>query len=167
MDKQIGTLYLLECMKSFKGLKSTCEKAISQLDNAQMHQISEADSNSVVIIMKHMAGSMLSRWTDFLTTDGEKSDRNRDGEFEDDFTSRDQLMQFWERGWVCLFQALAQLQAHHLTQNITIRGEDHTVLRAINRQLAHYSYHTGQIVFVSKMLLGTKWRTLSIPKKEA
>jgi hypothetical protein len=163
MDTTLGELYLLESLKSFKGLKSTCEKAIARLDNERMHAVPADMSNSIVIIMKHMAGNMLSRWTDFLTTDGEKPGRNRDGEFIDDFNSREDLMVHWESGWACLFDALDILHPDNLLQVVTIRGEEHTVVRAISRQLTHYSYHTGQIVYVAKMLTGKDWKTLSIP----
>ena len=127
----------------------------------------DAESNSIANIVKHMAGNMRSRWTDFLTTDGEKSDRNRDTEFEDPPTTRAELMELWERGWKLLFGALEPLSDADLTRTITIRTEPHSVTQAINRQVAHYSYHVGQIVYLARHFAGDKWQTLTIPKKKS
>src|SRR5205814_1174490 len=122
---------------------------------------------NIAIIMKHMAGNMVSRWTDFLTTDGEKEDRNRDGEFIDDFTSRQQLMDAWEKGWKTCLHALNSLTEADLLKTISIRKEPHTVVRAIQRGLSHYAYHCGQIVYLAKQMKGTDFKTLSIPKKKS
>ena len=139
----IATTYLEECTKSFHGLKSNAEKAMNQLSDAELHSAPDPESNSVVILVKHMAGNMISRFTNFLTTDGEKPDRNRDGEFIDDFKSREALMEFWDSGWTCLFDALSSLTEDDLLKTVTIRNEPHTVVRALQRQLVHYAYHTG------------------------
>ncbi len=163
----IAQEYLTESIKSFHGLKSNAEKAIAQLADSELHFLPDAESNSIVIIMKHLSGNMLSRFTDFLTTDGEKPDRNRDGEFEDDFTSREDLMNFWNKGWSCLFDSLDKLSEEDLLKIIYIRKEPHTVLRAIQRQLAHYAYHVGQIVFLAKQIKSSDFKTLSIAKGES
>jgi len=123
-----------------------------------------ADSNSVASIVKHLSGNMLSRWTDFLTTDGEKEWRNRDTEFENDIQSRNELLDVWEKGWSCLLNALDQLTEEDLQREIFIRGEKHSVVEAINRQLAHYPSHVGQIIFIGKMVLGENWQSLSIAR---
>ena len=162
-----GELFLEESIKSFKGLKSNAEKATEQLSDQELHWSFNEESNSIAIVMKHLAGNMLSRWTDFLTTDGEKPNRNRDGEFEDDFTSRAQLMEFWNKGWKVLTDTLNGLSEDDLLKTVTIRNEPHTVIRAIQRQLAHYAYHCGQIVYVAKQLRGKEFKTLSIPRGES
>jgi len=163
-DMSASQLYLEESIKSFHGLKSNAEKAIIQLADSEMHFQPDPESNSVVIIMKHMAGNMISRFTGFLTTDGEKPDRNRDGEFVDDFNSRDALMDFWNKGWACVFDALSGLKEDDLLKTVYIRSEPHTVIRAIQRQLVHYAYHCGQIVFLAKQIRSAGFKTLSIPK---
>jgi len=127
----------------------------------------DVESNSIAIVVKHMAGNMRSRWTDFLISDGEKPDRNRDTEFEAPPTTRTELMEMWERGWKHLFGALEPLSDADLALTITIRTEPHSVMQAINRQIAHYSYHVGQIVYLARHLTGDKWQTLTIPKKKS
>ena len=122
------------------------------------------DSNSINIIVKHLSGNMLSRWTDFLTSDGEKDWRQREGEFFNDVQSKSELLEIWDRGWACLFQALDDLNIEDLNKEIFIRNQGHTVIQAINRQLAHYPYHIGQIVFIGKMVMGANWKSLSIPR---
>jgi hypothetical protein len=156
--------YLTESIKSFHGLKSNAEKAIAQLTDADLHYQPNEESNSIVIIMKHLAGNMLSRFTDFLTTDGEKPNRNRDDEFIDDLKSREELMKFWNKGWSCLFTAMEELKEDDLMKTVYIRNESHTVLRAIQRQLTHYAYHCGQIVFLTKEIKSTDFKTLSIAR---
>jgi len=156
--------YLTESIKSFHGLKSNAEKAIAQLADSDLHYQPNEESNSIVIIMKHIAGNMLSRFTDFLTTDGEKPNRNRDNEFIDDFKSRNELMNSWNKGWACLYKALEELKEDDLLKIIYIRNEPHTVLRALQRQLAHYAYHCGQIVFLAKQIKSTDFKTLSIAR---
>jgi len=160
--------YLSITRREFERLKEIAEKAMAQLDDTHFFQTLGADDNSVAVLVKHLAGNMLSRWRDFLTSDGEKPDRNRDGEFEiGDANSRDQLTSFWQAGWSCLFSALDPLEANDLDRVVEIRGEPHSVLQAISRQLSHYAYHVGQIVFLSKHLLGADWQTLSIAKGES
>jgi len=157
-------LFLDSALNNFRSLKTSAEKAIVQLDDAQLRTALDANTNSVAVIMKHMAGNMLSRWTDFLTTDGEKPDRNRDAEFIDDFASRSDLMEYWERGWACAFNSLAALREEDLLKTITIRGEPHSVIDAIHRQLAHQAYHTGQIIQLARYLAKEHWTTLTIPR---
>lgn len=163
----VNKTFLEESIKSFRGLKSNAEKAIEQISDAEMHWSYNEESNSVVIIVKHMAGNMISRWTDFLTTDGEKPDRNRDGEFEDDFKSRGQVMDYWNRGWKVFLDTLNSLSEDDLEKTIYIRKEAHTVIRAIQRQLAHYAYHCGQIVYLAKQIKGKDFKTLSIARGES
>jgi hypothetical protein len=160
----IAAEYLTESIKSFHGLKSNAEKAIAQLADGDLHYQPDEESNSIVIIMKHLAGNMISRFTDFLTADGEKPDRNRDGEFIDDFKSREELMAFWNKGWTCVFTAIEDLKEEDVLKTIYIRNEPHTVLRAIQRQLTHYAYHCGQIVFLAKHIKGKEFKTLSIAR---
>ena len=162
-----GELFLEESLKSFRGLKSNAEKAMEQLREEELHWAYDSSSNSIVVIMKHLAGNMVSRWTDFLTTDGEKPNRNRDGEFEDDIKSRDQITKFWLSGWDILFGTLAGLKEEDLLKTITIRSEPHTVIRAIQRQLVHCAYHCGQIVYAAKMIRGAEFKTLSIARGES
>lgn len=162
-----GQIFLDESIKSFRGLKSNAEKAITQLSDAELHWAYNSESNSIVIIMKHLAGNMVSRWTDFLTTDGEKADRNRDGEFEDDFKGREQLMQYWNHGWKIFLETLNGLDEDDLLKTVYIRKEPHIVIRAIQRQLSHYAYHCGQIVYVAKQIKGKEFGTLSIARGES
>ena len=145
--------------------KILAEKAIAQLSDEEFFKLPEPESNSIAIIVKHMSGNMLSRFTDFLTTDGEKEWRNRDGEFEMDRMNKAELMTMWEKGWQCLFNAVEPLQQSDLGRIVFIRNEPHSVLEAINRAVAHLSYHVGQIVFLAKMYQSDKWQTLTIPKK--
>ncbi len=161
----INEHYLSGVKKTFHSYKSLGEKAIEQLDAEKLFFSHNEETNSIAIIIQHMSGNMLSRWTDFLTTDGEKQWRNRDSEFETITNNKKQLMEVWEKGWKCLFNALDELKAEQLLDKVFIRNEAHTVMEAINRQLAHYSYHIGQIVFYSKLLKQHNWQSLSIPKK--
>ena len=150
----------------FQQYKELTEKAVAQLSNIELFNVPESESNSIAVIMKHMSGNMLSRFTDFLTSDGEKPWRNRDGEFEIDSMDKNALMEYWEKGWACLFHALEPLKEEDLKKTITIRNEPHSVLEAINRSLTHLSYHAGQIVYVAKMYRSSEWKTLTIPKKK-
>ncbi|MEA9412117.1 DUF1572 family protein [Flavobacterium sp. PL02] len=159
--------YLESVKKQFLYYKTLGEKSIAQLEPEQLLVTTNEDTNSIATIVKHLSGNMLSRWTDFLTTDGEKEWRNRDEEFENDFQSKEEIMTAWEKGWKCLFDALNDLQANQLSDIIYIRNEGHTVIEAINRQLAHYPYHVGQIVFYAKQLKNSSWESLSIPRKES
>ena len=163
----VSTSYLESVKKQFLYYKTLGEKAIIQLEPDQHFVTLNEDTNSIAIIFKHLYGNMLSRWTDFLTSDGEKEWRNRDGEFENTFENKADLMQFWDKGWTCLFEALNSLKPEQLSDIIYIRNEGHTVVEAINRQLAHYPYHIGQIVFYAKMLKTTDWESLSIPKNKS
>jgi len=140
---------------------------MAQCPDDGLFTVLDAESNSIAIIVKHMAGNMRSRWTDFLTSDGEKPDRNRDTEFEAPPTTRTELIEMWERGWNLLFGALEPLSDTDLTRTITIRTEPHSVMQAINRQVAHYSYHVGQIVYLARHFTGDKWQSLTIPKKKS
>jgi hypothetical protein len=140
---------------------------MTQCSDDALFTVLDAESNSIAIIVKHMAGNMRSRWTDFLTSDGEKPDRNRDTEFEAPPKTRTELMEMWERGWKLLFGALEPLSDADLTRTITIRTEPHSVTQAINRQVAHYSYHVGQIVYLARHFAGDKWQTLTVPKNKS
>ncbi len=160
----VNELYLLEVLKSLKGLKSNAEKAMEQISGNDYHFQPDPESNSVAILMKHMAGNMISRFTDFLTTDGEKSWRKRDDEFIDDRKTETELLTFWNKGWDCLLGTINSLKSEDLLKTVFIRGEEHTVLRALQRQLVHYSYHTGQIVYLCKQIRKSEFKSLSIPR---
>jgi len=160
-------IYLESVKKQMLYYKTIAEKAMEQLEDEQLFFSANEDTNSIAVIIKHMAGNMLSRWTDFLTSDGEKQWRNRDGEFETETTSKIALLQLWDSGWNCFFTAINYLQPEQLSQIIYIRNEGQTVIDAINRQLAHYPYHIGQIVFYAKMLKKSEWTSLSIPKNKS
>jgi hypothetical protein len=163
--EDIGQHFLETSIKVFQLYKKEAESAIAQLDEKQLFFPPVSESNSVAIIMKHLWGNMLSRWTDFLTSDGEKDWRDRDAEFETaDVKTKDELMKKWEEGWACMFNALNPLTPADLMKRVYIRGEEYSVIKAIQRQLAHYSSHIGQIVYVAKMIKGKDWKTLSIPK---
>ena len=159
--------YLESVTKQFLYYKTLGEKAMEQLEPEQLFISVNEDTNSIAIIIKHLVGNMLSRWTNFLITDGEKEWRNRDAEFEEILTTKPELVAHWEKGWQCLFDALNSLQPQQLNEIIYIRNEGHTVIEAINRQLAHYPYHIGQIVFYAKMVKKTEWKSLSIPKNNS
>lgn len=159
--------YLTSIIKQFDYYKSLGDKTFSQLTFEEMLWQSNEDSNSISIIVKHIVGNMLSRWTNFLTEDGEKPWRNRDDEFIDTYTTKEALIASWESGWHCLFNALTPLIEEDLERIIYIRNGGHTVIEAINRQLAHYAYHVGQIVFLGKLLKGDEWQSLSIPKGDS
>jgi len=160
-----ATAYLDEARRSFRGHKRLAEGAFAQLSDEEFFQVIDAEANSVALIVKHMTGNMRSRFTDFLTTDGEKPDRNRDTEFEmNPGTSRAEVMEWWERGWQIVFRTIDGVKPEDLGRTITIRNEPHTVLQAINRQVAHYAYHIGQIVFLGKHLKSSTWKSLSIPR---
>lgn len=156
--------YLESAKKEFGYYKLLGEKTFSQLTDEQLFIEANSESNSIATIVKHLRGNMLSRWTDFLTTDGEKEWRKRDEEFENDISTREELLQKWQEGWSCLFKALDSISDDDLSRVIYIRNQGHTILEAINRQLSHYPYHIGQIVFIGKMLNDKNWNSLSIPK---
>lgn len=160
--------YLESVTKQFLYYKTIGEKAMEQLEPEQLFVSVNEDTNSIATIVKHLSGNMLSRWTDFLTTDGEKEWRNRDEEFELHLDpDKEALMNVWNKGWNCFFEALNSLLPEQLESIIYIRNEGHTVLEAINRQLAHYPYHVGQIVFYAKLLKKSEWNSLSIPKNKS
>lgn len=156
--------YIESVKKQFAYYKLLGEKTFAQLTDEQLFWQYNQESNSIAIIVKHLWGNMLSRWTDFLTTDGEKEWRDRDAEFKNDINNRTELLEKWNEGWKCLFDVLEQLTANDLDKIIYIRNQGHSVSEAINRQLAHYPYHVGQIVFIGKMVLDEKWSSLSVPK---
>jgi hypothetical protein len=157
--------YLDEVRRQFRGHKRLGEGAMSQLKDQDFFVTIDAESNSIAILVKHLAGNMRSRFVDFLTSDGEKPDRQRDREFEiSATTTREEVMRWWETGWGQVFAAVESLTPDDVMKTVTIRGEPHTVLQAVNRQVAHYACHVGQIVFLAKHLQGAKWKTLSIPR---
>ncbi len=160
----LGKEYLKVVQERFNNVKDLGDKTMRQLSNEEIHWSLNEASNSVAIIVKHVSGNMMSRWSDFLTSDGEKSYRNRDGEFEKDTTSKQELIRAWEKGWNTLFETLKALGEKDLLKSVYIRGESHSVLEAIERQMAHYAYHVGQIVYIGKQIKGEDWETLSIPK---
>ncbi|HEY3975504.1 MAG TPA: DUF1572 family protein [Candidatus Sulfotelmatobacter sp.] len=163
--RELAAHYLDEARRQMRGHKRMAEGAMAQLRDEDFFVTLDPESNSVSILVKHLAGNMRSRFTDFLTTDGEKPDRFRDREFEiTGVTTRSHVMQWWEEGWACLFAAIEALKPEDVTRTVTIRGEPHTVLQAINRQIAHYAAHIGQIVFLAKHLRSSQWSTLSIPR---
>jgi hypothetical protein len=158
--------YLADTIRELGKLKKLAEGAINQVSDDQLFVAIDPESNSIAVIARHIAGNMKSRWTDFLTTDGEKPDRNRDGELIiNDGTTRADVMSWWESGWNSLFGALNALRPEDFARTITIRGEPHTIVQAINRQLVHYATHIGQIIFLAKHLKSQDWKTLSVPKK--
>ena len=159
--------YLDSTKKLFAYYKKLGDDAMAQIDDEKLFFQVNEDANSIAIIVQHLAGNMLSRWTDFLTTDGEKEWRNRDAEFEKNITNKQDLLAYWNSGWQCLFNSLEPLTSSDLDKIIYIRNEGHTVLEAINRQLAHYPYHVGQLVFLAKLLAADKWKSLSIPKNKS
>jgi hypothetical protein len=167
MAHEFRTSYVEDSLAVFRQYKQLAELAMAQASDEDLFRQLDPESNSIALIVKHMAGNMRSRWTDFLTTDGEKPDRRRDSEFEDPPATRAEVMALWENGWRCAFEALAPLKEDDLEKRVTIRGEPHSVMQAINRQVAHYAQHIGQIVMLAKHFAGEEWRTLSIPKKKA
>jgi len=156
--------YLPSIKKQFEYYKSLGDKTFAQVTDEQLFYQCNEESNSIAVIVKHIVGNMLSRWTDFLTTDGEKEWRNRDEEFTDSINTRAELQGTWEKGWECLFHAINQLSEEDLHKEIFIRNMGHTIVEAINRQLAHYSYHIGQLVFIGKLVTNDNRESLSIPK---
>jgi len=158
--------YLTDVKDQFEKMKKLAEGALAQVTDDQLLATLDPESNSLAIIMRHMAGNLRSRFRDFLTTDGEKPDRNRDGEFEvDGPLTREQVMRDWENGWHVLFATLGTLTPDDLLRDVYIRGERHSVIQALDRQMTHHAYHVGQIVFLAKHLRSTEWRTLSLPRR--
>ncbi len=165
MNADVATHYLEEVRRQFRGHKRLAEGAMAQLKDEELFVALDPESNSIAILVKHLVGNMRSRFTDFLTSDGEKPDRNRDQEFEiNSATTRADVMRWWEEGWARVFVAIEALKPEDVMRSVTIRGEPHTVLQAINRQIAHYAQHTGQIVFLAKHFRSSEWKTLSVPR---
>ena len=167
MALEFTTSHLADSLSLFRYYKKLGEEAIAQATDAELTATLDGEMNSIALIVKHMAGNMRSRWTDFLTADGEKPDRNRDSEFVVPPATRAELMKTWEEGWDCLWKALGPLQESDMARVVTIRGERHSVLQAINRQLAHYPYHIGQIVMLAKHFRSEQWKSLSVPKNRS
>ncbi len=164
----IATHFLETTIGVFKNYRSLAERSFSQLQSEEeFHFTPDPESNSIALLMKHISGNMISRWTDFLTTDGEKPNRNRDDEFIDKGETKEQLMEKWNTGWEIFFNTLKSLKEEDLLKNITVRGEALTVIQALTRQTAHYSYHIGQIVYIAKHLRSNSWKSLSIPKNQS
>ena len=161
------TSYLEDSLALCRFYKELAERAMDQVTDEQLFATLDEEANSIAIVVKHMAGNMRSRWTDFLTSDGEKPDRNRDSEFVDPPATRKALLVAWEDGWATLFRALEPLTDADLGRTITIRGEAHSVMQAINRQVAHYAHHVGQIVLLAKHFAGGRWQSLSIPRNQS
>ena len=156
--------YIMSAVAEFERYKVLGDKTFVQLEEKDIHWTFSEIDNSVAIIVKHMVGNMLSRWTNFLTEDGEKAWRNRETEFKDAYASKPEMIKAWEKGWKCLFDALASINANNFDSKIKIRNEAHTIFEAVNRQLAHYANHVGQIVFIGKMIKKSEWVSLSIAK---
>jgi hypothetical protein len=170
MAHQLTTSYLKDSIDLFRYYKKLAERAMAQCPDAGLFTVLDAESNSIAIIVKHMSGNMRSRWRDFLTTDGEKPDRHRDTEFEEPPKTRSELMELWERGWKYLFDALEPLTEADMSRTVMIRTEPHSVMQAINRQMAHYAHHIGQILFLAKHLAVKatgKWDSLSVPRGQS
>jgi len=167
MALEFTTSYLKDALAIFRQSKRLAEAAMAQVADDQLFTVLDAEANSIATIVKHMTGNMRSRWIDFLTSDGEKPGRDRDSEFVDPLATRAAVLADWESGWACVFSALEPLNDADLTRTVTIRGEAHSVMQAINRQMAHYSYHVGQIVLLAKHFAGDRWQSLSIPRNRS
>lgn len=161
------TNFLQSTQQQFQYYKTLGERTITQLSDDELFWQYNSESNSIAIIVKHLWGNMLSRWTDFLTTDGEKEWRQREAEFDPDIKDRQELLEKWEAGWQCLFTALESINEENFTTTIYIRNMGHTVVEAVNRQLAHYAYHVGQMVYLGRMMKGNEWQSLSIPRGQS
>ncbi len=167
MKEAIIENYLQDAIKSFRNYKKMAEKAFEQVSDKEFFRAIDAEANSIAVIVKHIAGNQRSRWMDFLTSDGEKENRQRDTEFELMDETRESLMKIWEEGWQTLFAAIEPLQTEDFSKVVSIRGEAHTVCEAINRQLTHYAYHIGQITFLAKHFRSSDWKTLSVPRNKS
>ena len=163
----IATEFLSAAINAFQANKHLADRAVEQVSDDDLHVPFDENTNSIAVIMKHVAGNLLSRWTDFLTTDGEKPDRNRDGEFVDSFVSRAELLEYWERGWNRLYETLNGLKPEDLDKTVLIRGEPHSVPLALQRSLGHSCYHIGQIVQMARVHAGDNWKTLTIARGES
>jgi hypothetical protein len=167
MSNKVLLNYQQDAIQSFRNYKKLAERAFEQVDDDEFFKTIDDEANSIAVIVKHISGNLVSRWSDFLTTDGEKPTRNRDSEFEITQDSRDSLMKLWHRGWQTLFDNLEPLTVSDFSKTVSIRGQEHTIVEAINRQLTHYAYHIGQIVLLAKHFRSTDWKTLSIPKNRS
>ena len=167
MAHKFSTSYIEDSLSLFRHYKKMSESAMEQISDQQLFTALDEEMNSIAIIVKHMAGNMRSRWTDFLTSDGEKPDRNRDTEFVAPPKTRADLLRVWNEGWERVFSALEPLSDADLEREVLIRNEPHSVMQAISRQIAHYAYHCGQIVFLAKHLKGAEWKTLSVPRNKS
>ena len=167
MSREIVENYRLDALQSFHSYKKLAERAMEQISDEEFFATIDEEANSIGVVVKHIAGNLVSRWREFLTTDGEKSDRDRETEFEIIADTRESLMEFWERGWKTLFDSVEPLTVEDLSKTITIRGEPHTVVEAMNRQLTHYAYDVGQIVLLAKHFKSKEWKTLSVPKNRS
>lgn len=167
LSNECGQDIISSAATAFQNQKAWADKAIAQLDDDKLRVALDSNTNSIAVIMKHVAGNLLSRWTDFLTTDGEKTWRNRDDEFVDSFDNREAILNYWNSGWMCLTTTLEQLKPDDLSKTVTIRGEPHTVPLAIHRSLAHCGYHCGQVIMIARILAGDEWETITIPRGES
>jgi len=166
MPSDFRSLYLRDILRTYRTHKSMGDRALAQVADADLHRLIDPDANSIAVLVQHQAGNLRSRFTDFLTTDGEKPDRNRDGEFEmPDQMSRDELLQRWESGWAIAFASIEALTPDDLERTVTARGEQFLVVEALDKLAAHAAYHVGQIVFLAKHFVGSSWKTLSIPRR--
>src|SRR6266851_5640505 len=164
MAHEFSTSYLRDSLSLFRYYKKLTERAMEQVTDEQLFAVLDGEMNCIAIIVKHLVGNMRSRWTDFLVSDGEKLDRRRDTEFENPPATRAELMKLWEEGWNLVFTALEPLSDADIQRTVMIRGEAHSVMQAINRQIAHYAYHCGQIVFLAKHLQADQWKSLTVPR---
>ncbi|MBA2875127.1 DUF1572 domain-containing protein [Thermaerobacillus caldiproteolyticus] len=162
----IGKEYLKVVRERFLDMKNIAERAMEQLSEEELFYCFNEESNSIAIIVKHMSGNMISRWTDFFISDGEKPNRNRDAEFINDLKSREELLACWEKGWETFLNTLNEMHENDLLKTVTIRNEPHSVIQAIERQMYHYSYHVGQIVYIAKQIKSKHWKTLTIPRRK-
>jgi hypothetical protein len=167
MALRFTTSYPEDSLALFRHYKNLADRAMERVTDQQLFAALDPESNSIAIIVKHLSGNMRSRWTDFLTTDGEKPDRDRDGEFIEPPATREALLEIWEDGWRRVFEAMEPLAEADLARSITIRGEAHSVMQAINRQVAHYGMHVGQIVMLAKHFAGSRWQSLSVPRNRS
>jgi len=168
MSQSLGQHYLEDALRTFRNYKKLAERAWAQISEDDFFRTIDEESNSIAINIKHMAGNMLSRWTDFLTTDGEKPERNRDMEFVMlPETTKEEMLAYWEKGWKVTLEAIESLTPDDLMRTVAIRGQDHTVVQAIDRQMAHYAYHVGQIVYLAKHFKSSEWKSLSVPKNKS
>jgi uncharacterized damage-inducible protein DinB len=167
MPHQLTTAYLEDSLSLFRYYKNLAERAMAQVSDEHLSTVLDDEMNSIAVVVKHMAGNMRSRWTDFLISDGEKPDRDRDMEFVTHLGGREEVLAMWEAGWDCVFAALGPLTEADLQRTVAIRGEAHSVMQAINRQVAHYSYHCGQIVLLAKHFGNEQWKSLSVPRNKS